>query len=425
MSVKSLTISDTANGLGLNADGYTLTLAAGGLLMDSDVPASTIAAKVALGTAQTWTSNSLNGLTVSGSVSGANALTKAGGGTVVLAGANTYTGDTRVAAGTLDLANLNALATSTLDMNNGDAGSVSFSVAGTNAYNIGGLAGTRAINAAGNTLSIGAKNVATEYSGELSNGALTKVGTNTLTLSGANTFAGTVVFTAGRLTLATSGALGTGPKELNMQGINRTLYLKGGITVQANITMNLSTNSGDGAGLTNESGDNSILGPINFTTGNPSLNISSAAGTLSISGNVNLTEPTRPLILGGASTSDNTISGVIGSASAELLPVTKQGVGKWILSNTNTYTGATTLSGGTLLVNGSIAVGNAVAVNSGVHGGTGTVNGPVTVAPGASTGAIAVGLRQFLRRWHSGHRNQRFRDIAGRCPQCRREPQCH
>ena len=49
MSIKSLTISDTTNGLGLNADGYTLTLASGGITMDSAVLASTIAAKVALG----------------------------------------------------------------------------------------------------------------------------------------------------------------------------------------------------------------------------------------------------------------------------------------------------------------------------------------------------------------------------------------
>ena len=169
---------------------------------------------------------------MSGAVSGANALTKAGSGTLVLSGTNTYTGDTRVAAGTLALANLNAIATSTLDMNTADAGSVSFSVAGANTYNIGGLAGTRAINAGGNTLSVGAKNVATEYSGELSNGALTKVGTNTLTLSGNNSYSGGTTFgtsqggpsyvSDGILRLAHNNALGTG-----------TLSINGGLPIRA------------------------------------------------------------------------------------------------------------------------------------------------------------------------------------------------
>ena len=139
----------------------------------------------------------------------------------MLAGNNTYTGDTRAAAGTLALGHVNALATSTLDMNTADAGTVTYTIAGINTYNLGGLSGTRALNAGGNSLSVGAKNVATEYSGNLSNGSLIKVGTGMLTLSGASSFSGNTLFgtavgtSTGTLRLASSGALGMAASSLS------------------------------------------------------------------------------------------------------------------------------------------------------------------------------------------------------------------
>ena len=354
MSINSLTIADTVNGLDLGADGSTLTLAASGITMNAAVPASNIGPKIILGAGQTWTNDSINSLTVSGNVSGAFPLTKAGTGNLVISGSNTHTGDTRITAGNLALGHVNALATSTLDMNSADAGTVSFVIPDTDTYNIGGLTGTRNINAGGNVLSIGAKNVTTEYSGILSNGALNKVGTGFLTLSGDNTFSGNVTASAGRLILANSGALGVGPKTFFMQGSDRRLYLTNNITLPSNITLNVSSNSNDTAGINNESGDNTIQGQINYDSGNPALNISSTSGKLTISGNITLVidATTRNLTLGGASTSDNTISGIIGQAASPTrsLPVLKQGAGKWILSGANTYTGNTTVNGGELVL---------------------------------------------------------------------------
>ena len=181
MTINSLRISDTANGLGLNDDGYTLKLLAGGVTMDADVPASAIAAKVALDSDQTWTIvNSSNVLTVSGIISGPSALTKSGSGMLALAAANTYTGITQVTAGTLSLANVSALASSELIRDATDIGVISYDVVGATTYNIGALSGDGPLDAGGKTLSIGAKNSSTEFSGSLSNGALTKVGSGTL-----------------------------------------------------------------------------------------------------------------------------------------------------------------------------------------------------------------------------------------------------
>ncbi len=350
LTINSLTISDTANGLALNDDGYTLKLLADGLTMDTDVPASSIAAKVALDGDQTWTINSANALTVSGVISGTSALTKSGSGTLALAAANTYSGVTQVAAGTLALANVSALAASTLYRDPNDTGVLSYDVVGATTYNLGGLSGAGTLDAGGKTLSIGGNNQSTEFSGDLSNGALTKVGSGTLTLSGASTFAGAVNVNAGRLTLTNSDALGNGPKTVFMQGSGRQIFLANDITIPSDITFTLSSNSSDGGGLNNESGNNTIQGPVNISFGNPALNISATDGTLTISGNVTLVTTVRPLHLGGASEADNTISGNISENSAAILPVIKQGVGKWILSGTNTYKGDTDVRTGTLVL---------------------------------------------------------------------------
>jgi autotransporter-associated beta strand protein len=103
MSIQSLTIADLINGLGLNADGTTLTLGTGGLTMNANVPASTIAANVILGGNQTWTNSSSNGLTMSGVVSGASNLIKTGTGTVTLSGTNSFTGSISIAGGVLSI----------------------------------------------------------------------------------------------------------------------------------------------------------------------------------------------------------------------------------------------------------------------------------------------------------------------------------
>ena len=60
------------------------------------------------------------------------------------------------------------------------------------------------------------------------------------------------------------------------------------------------------------------------------------------------------------------------------------GVGQWVLSGSNTYTGPTTVNGGQLNVLGSLAAGHAVTVNGGgMLAGSGIINGPVTVAGGS------------------------------------------
>ncbi len=138
--------------------------------------------------------------------SGANAP-----GTIVLGGANTFTGDTRVNNGTLRLANTLALQDSTLDMNGADSGTLSFGSLTSSTF--GGLKGSRDLalqngSAAAVALSIGNSNQSNTYSGQLSGpGSLTKMGTGTQTFSGNNNYTGTTNVNAGELIIngSTSG----------------------------------------------------------------------------------------------------------------------------------------------------------------------------------------------------------------------------
>ncbi|MEY5020079.1 MAG: hypothetical protein RLZ22_1167, partial [Verrucomicrobiota bacterium] len=87
--------------------------------------------------------NSRLGTTISGTISGNGGLTFNGPGTLSLAAANTFTGDTRVGSGTLSLNHSDALASSTLNMANSDNGTVAFGLTGNQTYNIGGITGSR------------------------------------------------------------------------------------------------------------------------------------------------------------------------------------------------------------------------------------------------------------------------------------------
>ena len=148
-----------------------------------------------------------------------------------------------------------------------------------------------------------------------------------------------------------------------MQGTNRVLELSNNITLPASLTITASSNSTDGGGIHNLSGNNRINGKINFSFGNPGLNIASSAGTLTIANDVTLITTSRTLYLGGSSTADNTITGAIGQDnSTKVLSLIKQGGGTWILAGTNTHTGTTSLNAGTLVVNGSIANSSSLTV---------------------------------------------------------------
>ncbi len=140
------------------------------------------------------------------SLTGSGGLTKDGGGTLVVSGANTYSGTTSVDAGTLRANALDAFS----------ANSAHVLAAGTVldlndiSQTLGSLAGAGNVNLGTATLTAGSNNTSTTFSGIMSGaGSFDKAGSGTTTLSGANTYMGGTTISAGTLQLGSGGTTGS------------------------------------------------------------------------------------------------------------------------------------------------------------------------------------------------------------------------
>lgn len=226
--------------------------------------------------------------TISSTLAGSAGFTKSGTGTLSLTGANTISGDAihTANAGTLSLGNVNALQNATLDTGAVGTQSVAFAVAGTNTYNVGGLKGTNALDIGGNTLSVGANNQSTEYSGGIAGtgGNLRKTGSGSLTLVGASSYSGTTEIQAGTLIVGNGGATGDLGGTSGVTN-NATLEFKR----SSNYTFgSVITGTGavtqSGSGTTTLSAENSYSGGTSINAG--ALAVTNTTGSATGSGNV-------------------------------------------------------------------------------------------------------------------------------------------
>ena len=149
-----------------------------------------------------------NSFTVGQVLSGPGGLTKAGGGTLVLTGSNTYTGTTTLSAGTLNLGVAENAGTSgplgqSAASNPGSivlgGGYLQYSAANQNDYS------GRFSTAAGQQYNVDTNGQIVTWATALtsSGGSLTKTGSGLLTLTGVNTYSGATTITAGTLQLGT------------------------------------------------------------------------------------------------------------------------------------------------------------------------------------------------------------------------------
>ena len=154
-------------------------------------------------------------------------------------------------------------------------------------------------------------------------------------------------------------------------------------------------------------GGGTSLGSLIFTNGSGGIsdriiNLPGTGGTAALNassispGYVKFTSPfqstgagPKTLALTGTNTGPNEIAGgIVNNSTANTTAVTKTGVGTWILSGTNNYTGATTISGGILSINGGTLSNTAITVTSpGIlavkPGNATTINAGVTTVVGA------------------------------------------
>jgi fibronectin-binding autotransporter adhesin len=244
-------------------------------------------------------------------------LTKAGGGTLILTGANTYSGGTIISAGTLQL---------------GDGGTVG-SIIGDVANN-----GTLAFN----------RSDSVTFAGAISgNGATRQIGVGTLILTGANTYAGGTFISGGTLQLGNGGTTGSIIGDVTNNGtlaFNRADSITFGGVVSGSGAVNQA-----GSGTTILTGANTYTGGTFISGG--TLQLGDGGTTGSIIGEVT-NNGTLAFNRSDSITFGNTISGT-GT-------VNQAGSGTTILTGANTYAGGTFISAGTLQLGNGGTVGRII-----------------------------------------------------------------
>ncbi|MDA7780257.1 autotransporter-associated beta strand repeat-containing protein, partial [Candidatus Pelagibacter sp.] len=274
--------------------------------------ANTLTLNVSSGNAITGTYN----LTFDGSgdttvndpiATGSGTLTKAGSGTLLLEGTNTYTGTTTVSAGTLTVSG--TLANTALTVSSGatydvDATDTILSIAG---------AGT--INLADAALTAGDGNNQTFSGTFVGDEKFTKAGAGTLTLSGnSSSYTGIIAISAGDISISNDNNLGN-PNTIDA---DRLTFSGGDLVVTGNVTLNA----------------------------NRGITLSNAA-TFTVPSDTTLT-----------------ISGIITSSGT----LNKAGAGTLTLGGINTYSGTTNVDAGIVRVANAYglgATGNGTVVDDG------------------------------------------------------------
>ncbi|MES2920338.1 MAG: autotransporter-associated beta strand repeat-containing protein [Verrucomicrobiota bacterium] len=128
-------------------------------------------------------------------------------------------------------------------------------------------------------------------------------------------------------------------------------------------------------------------------------NLSTSTGLLKFGGQISGGNAgATVLTLAGTNTGLNTISGNIVNGTATSLAITKSGAGTWVLSGTNTYTGATSVSAGTLSLTGSLTGSNVSTSSTGIvsQSSTGVIAGTNTTFTQGSSGiSILAGTNTY------------------------------
>jgi autotransporter-associated beta strand protein len=293
-----------------------------------------------------------------------------GAGTFITTATNTYTGNTFVSGGTLQVGDGTINGSILTDVTNN---------------------GTFKISVATNTVQT--------YAGVISGtGSFTKDTFGTLYLNGVNTFAGNVTVNAGPLWINNSQGLGLGVKTVNI--LNGTaghpeLHLNGtnGSIILAS-TSSFSTSWAGTPAIQNEAGNNVINGNINLTSGGGDTYIAANGGTLTLAGGISPSQANRNLILGGVA--NGTVSGVIsnGTGANLLASLRKVDAGTWTIAGASTHSGPTKVEGGKLVVNGSLGTNTVTVSNNATLGGSGLILGAVSVLDGGvlTPGTTSIGM---------------------------------
>jgi len=322
---------------------------------------------------------SSNNQTYGGQISGSGALNKRQGGTLILSGNNTYTGNTTIYAGTLQIGN-------------------------------GGTSGSLVSNVSGGPLVFNRSDSST-YGGVFSGTTLTKLGAGTLTLTGNNTNSGATTISAGTLQIGAGGT--SGAITSNIINNAALVFNRSDASTYSGAISGTGPVTKSGAGTLSLTGSNTYSGSTTISAGTLQIGAGGTSGAISNSSNI-----TNNAALVFNRSNAYTYAGIISGNGT----VTQSGAGTLSLASTNTYSGGTQLNGGVLealhanalgngrltLSSGTLAVGNTANPNLSLSGITDLVWSSSNAAISLAHGGNITNSGNFSNGGNTGNRTFDF-----------------
>ena len=313
LSVGTIGNGGTAGNLGAATNVASNLVFDGGTLQYTGATASTDR-NFTINAGQTATFDiTTNTLTLSGtSTATSGALTKIGAGTLILSGANAYTGLTTITAGTLAEGVSNAISTGGVTVNGATA---VFDLGASHSDTV----GTVTVDGGGSITGTGTSTLTSTGSFEMKNGsasaildgsgiALNKTTSGTVTLTGANTYTGGTNVSGGALLANNASGSATGTGSVTVTGAGTLLGGNGTITGAVSmasgtiLSPGATTTSGSTAilntgALTLNSGSNFTV-DLNGTTAGTGYDQVQVTGAVNISGSNLVVNPAAGLTVG-------------------------------------------------------------------------------------------------------------------------------
>ncbi len=340
-TVRDLSISGTG---AFNLNGGTLIIGGIESIIDAESSVTTISSTLQISNNPEF--RSVNQLTA-GVITGTGSLAlfgngKGSTGTFTLSAANSYTGDTYLFGGKLILGNSQSLSSGTLFITFIDP-----TIAYANGINIANniKQGQPLVLEVDNSDTATQSGIISDFTGTpmFTPQPVTKIGTGTLILSGANTYTGGTTINAGTLEAGNASAFGTGAVTLNggtlkTNNINHVINV-GGNFVQTGGTLSLNINGAPGAAsndVVNVHGTAALGGnlAINYTPGTVPPNKTTTYTVITTTGGVTNAGIgyTTPTLFAGALrlsisglTVGNNFEVTLTSLQSQFIPLNNQG----------------------------------------------------------------------------------------------------
>jgi len=249
------------------------------------------------------------------------------------------------------------------------------------------ILGTLNLDGGVRQINVLAKNNNSSISGVISNGGLTKAGTGTLVLSGANTYTGVTTIKGNN---GTSG-------QVNVSSIGN-----GGVAGNLGQATAVATNlvfgeSGQTTGKLVYTGAGENTDRL-FTINGNAIIENNGSGALNFTGTGDLGKTSgilQTFAVGGSGDGSLAANIIKGVGAGSDVSVEKTGAGTWTLSGNNSYTAGTTVTAGTLKAGSASAFGTGTVT---VNGGTLNLNGQAigTTITVGSAGKLIGASQQSL-----------------------------